>query len=186
MTDTLFAATTPASPEQELAALVAKVAMLSKMSLDMMSLCIDVQGQILKVVASHVAAVVAVVTPPNPEFIQGVARSPTQLDGLFPPGVGDFQAWYVVCVGREPGLYASFAEANAQVLGVPNQFRQKKSSRAEALTFYRLKYGRGEVEKWTEAPSGISPTAPSDIAPAAPVASPPTSVSCIEITVTVD
>ncbi|KAJ6613234.1 hypothetical protein B0H10DRAFT_2222421 [Mycena sp. CBHHK59/15] len=136
MTDDSLAATSPTSPEQELAALVAKVAMLSKMSFDMTQLSLDVQAQIPAVIASHIVVAVAEVTSPTLVFVQGVPRTPTQLEAMLPPGFGDTGAWYIVCIGREPGL----AEANAQVSGVPNQFCQKKTSHAEALAFYRLKY----------------------------------------------
>lgn len=36
---------------------------------------------------------------------------------------------------------------------MPGQFRQKKTSRREALDFYRTKYDAGDVQKLTEAPA---------------------------------
>ncbi|KAJ6552336.1 hypothetical protein DFH09DRAFT_1319375 [Mycena vulgaris] len=54
--------------------------------------------------------------------------------------LGSGETWYVVIRGREPGLYRTSDEANAQTNGVPNQYRHKKTSRREALAFYRENY----------------------------------------------
>ncbi|KAJ7450108.1 hypothetical protein FB451DRAFT_1186883 [Mycena latifolia] len=130
-------ATTTPSPEQELAALVAQLTGLT--------------DTLPGVIASQVAAALAAPTGSSgTEFVQGTARTPDELEALFPPGVGDYQTWHVVCIGREPGLYPSAEDADDQVKGVPNQFRQKKSGRIEALGFYRYKYGRGEVVKYSD------------------------------------
>jgi YHS domain-containing protein len=48
-------------------------------------------------------------------------------------------------------LFFCSTDCDEQVRGVPNQFREKKRGRAEALAFYRASYERGEVEQWTEA-----------------------------------
>ncbi|KAJ6514778.1 hypothetical protein DFH09DRAFT_1328037 [Mycena vulgaris] len=85
-------------------------------------------------------------------WTRGVPLTPDQLDASFPAGVGDDLPWQVVCIGREPGLYASADTANEQLTGVPNQFRQKKSTRLEALAFYRHRYNAGKVQKWTPVP----------------------------------
>ncbi|KAJ7118297.1 hypothetical protein C8R44DRAFT_878905 [Mycena epipterygia] len=150
MTNNHLQATTAPTPQQELAALVAKVAALSKLALDLTRQCIDINQDLPRVVDLQVAAAMA--EPPSEvEFVQGVAITPDALDTLFPPGVGDFQPWYVVCIGRELGLYPSSDEADEQVSGVPHQFRRKKSGRAEALSFYRAKHVAGQVAKMTEA-----------------------------------
>ncbi|KAJ6631939.1 hypothetical protein B0H10DRAFT_1937677 [Mycena sp. CBHHK59/15] len=174
--------TNASSPQGELEALVAKVAALtaksveltqlcvdvqslvpsvalSKTSIALTSLCVQIQTEIPLIIASQVAAAVAEAAPAAlaPSFVQGTPRTPTQLEAAHPPGSGDFQTWHVVIRGREPGLYASVEEADAQVLGVPNQFRQKKTSRVEALAFYRLKYTDQKVEKWTDAPAAAAP-----------------------------
>ncbi|KAJ7441888.1 hypothetical protein FB451DRAFT_1360221 [Mycena latifolia] len=143
-------ATTTATPEQELAALVAKVTVLSKLALEMTKHCIDLHDALPGVIASQVAAALAAVTGPSADFIQGSALTPNELDALFPPGVGENQTWHVVCIGRNPGLYPSAEDADEQVKGVPNQFRQKKAGRVEALSFYRYKYNRGEVLKFVD------------------------------------
>ncbi|KAJ6471703.1 hypothetical protein DFH09DRAFT_1110460 [Mycena vulgaris] len=186
MTDTSISATTAATPDEELAALVAQVAALSKTALELTKNCIDIHHTIIdtipRVVASQVAAALAAAAVvPAGDFVQGIALTPDQLDAQFPPGTGDTQTWHVVCIGREPGLYASafvsFVSstltllshsisdlATDQVRGIPNQLRQKKSSRQEALNFYRYKHQAGLVQKWNE----VTP-APASAA-AAPVA----------------
>ncbi|KAJ6478446.1 hypothetical protein DFH09DRAFT_1108306 [Mycena vulgaris] len=92
---------------------------------------------------------------PTGDFVQGVALTPAQLDAQFPPGTGDTQTWHVVCIGREPG----FERATDQVRGIPNQLRQKKSSRQEALNLYRYKHQAGHVQKWNEVTVAPAPAA---------------------------
>ncbi|KAJ6517578.1 hypothetical protein DFH09DRAFT_1098968 [Mycena vulgaris] len=160
------ASTTPPTPAQELAALVAKVAALSKLALDMAKITMEINGtpplpdvslahtrpadSVPQVIASQVAEAVDALTPTGPQFMHGTARTPDQMDALFPPGLGDHQHWYVVIVGREPGLYNSSVAADAEVNGVPGQFRQKKASRVEALAFYRNRYNDSAVAKISE------------------------------------
>ncbi|KAJ6457462.1 hypothetical protein DFH09DRAFT_1349643 [Mycena vulgaris] len=156
---------------------------LSRVSLDMTSRCLDVQAQIPAAFAAAAGAgAAATVAPattvfPAPEAInspvdaqaidqsdliwtRGIAATPEQLEASFPPGVGDDLPWQVVCIGREPGLYASADEANNQITGVPNQFRQKKSTRLEALAFYRHRYNAGKVQRWNPvAPEAAAPSA---------------------------
>ncbi|KAJ7083944.1 hypothetical protein B0H15DRAFT_951698 [Mycena belliarum] len=175
MTDTVLASNA-STPQEEMDALVAKVAALTLMSLDMARLCVDVQNVVPGIALSKQAlamtslcidvktqiapafsaaanrAVASLVNAPVPFpdhlWVKGVALTPDQLEASFAPGVGDEQTWHVVCIGREPGLYASPAEANLQIEGVPNQFREKKKSRVEALAFYRYRYETARVEKW--------------------------------------
>jgi hypothetical protein len=124
----------------------------------------------------------------GPDFEVGVAITPDALERRFPSGVAELAAWYVVAVGREPGLFLSRLhplhlpisllfilfvsdEAEDQVKGVPNFCREKKKSRREALDFYRHKYEHHEVMKLTEVvedvPSG-SQQRPSSSQTAAP------------------
>ncbi|KAJ7916075.1 hypothetical protein B0H13DRAFT_2451280 [Mycena leptocephala] len=138
--------------------------------------------------SSCCAAHVAALSPRAPEFEVGVAITPEALERRFPPGVGDLATWYVVAVGREPGLFISSDEAEDQVKGVPNFCREKKKSRREALDFYRHKYEHREVMKLTEVVEDV----PSDSQPrpsASQTVAPPPSQSChysaVKITVTV-
>ncbi|KAJ6509616.1 hypothetical protein DFH09DRAFT_1100888 [Mycena vulgaris] len=142
-----------ANPAEELAALIAHVSALSKLALSMTKHCIEIHDAIPKVVASQVAAALAgtllmsiafmsmahiadrLQLAPAPQFIEGGAITPANLAATHPPGHGDHQSW---------------TEADAQVNGVPGQFRQKKASRVEALSFYRSKFNTGEVTKLTE------------------------------------
>ncbi|KAJ6491533.1 hypothetical protein DFH09DRAFT_1104979 [Mycena vulgaris] len=162
------ASTTTPTPVQELAALVAKVAALSKLALEMTKLTMDIDDAIPHVIASQVAEAVKAVQSPPPKFVKGVAYTPAQMDTMFPPGFGDHQAWYVVIVGREPGLYGSSVAADAEVNGVPGQFRQKKASRIEALAFYRNRYNDNAVVKLNEAPVAAPALPPPAPAPAPP------------------
>ncbi|KAJ6530878.1 hypothetical protein DFH09DRAFT_1093491 [Mycena vulgaris] len=87
-------------------------------------------------------------------WVRGVARTPTEARGCLSRGVGDELPWQVVCIGREPGLSASSLtlcsdDANEQITGIPNQFRQKKSTRLEALAFYCLHYNAGQGSIFT-------------------------------------
>ncbi|KAJ7686239.1 hypothetical protein B0H17DRAFT_1204448 [Mycena rosella] len=167
------------NPQAEMDALTAKVAQLTTMCLDMTKLCIDVLSpgvalskQALEMTAlcldvkglvppafiaaaQHAAVIIVAASVAPPPTIrsgfQGVALTPAQLEAKFgPAGLGDDLPWQVVCIGREPGLYASVDDANDQLNRVPNQFRAKKQTRVEALAFYRHRYeaGKGaEVER---------------------------------------
>ncbi|KAJ6528818.1 hypothetical protein B0H19DRAFT_1083162 [Mycena capillaripes] len=143
--------TTAPTPKQELAALIAQVAELSKTALDVTRHCIDLNERIPRVVRAQVDAAIGQLTP-APAFVQGVAPTPAELEAAFPPGRSDSQAWYVVCVGRQPGMYATFEEADAQVLGVPGQKRRKMTGRGPALAYYRQMYAQNDVMLLREIP----------------------------------
>ncbi|KAJ6448080.1 hypothetical protein C8R45DRAFT_1114217 [Mycena sanguinolenta] len=123
---------------------------LTKLIVDMTRLCLDVQDKLPRVVRAEVEAAVAEVRPPTPIFYQGVAPTPAQMEGMFPAGRGDNQQWHVVCVGRQPGLYATSDEADVQVHGVPDQSRRRMTGRAAALAYYRQMYEQGKVMRLTE------------------------------------
>ncbi|KAJ7655489.1 hypothetical protein B0H17DRAFT_1146427 [Mycena rosella] len=159
------------NPQAEMDALTAKVAQLttmcvvpgvalSKQALEMTALCLDVKGLVppaFIAAAQHAAVIIAAASvaplPHDLLWVQGVALTPAQLEAKFGPGgLGDDLPWQVVCIGREPGLYASVDNTNDQLNGVPNQFRAKKQTRVEALAFYRHRYEAGKVQKWNEVP----------------------------------
>lgn len=52
-------------------------------------------------------------------------------------------AWYVVFRGRVPGVYSSWAMANAQVTGFPNNCHQSFPTRDEAEAAY-LEFSGGD------------------------------------------
>ncbi|KAJ7862583.1 hypothetical protein B0H14DRAFT_2575250 [Mycena olivaceomarginata] len=123
----------------------------------MTRLCIDVNDNLPALVQSQVAAAVAAVTSPGPKWYHSPAPSPDEMDAMFPPGYLDNVQWYVVCVGRRPGLYSSYQDADDQVRGVPNQLRKRKDSRQEALLYYRSQFRTGGCERVSEAqPAGYT------------------------------
>ncbi|KAJ7691220.1 hypothetical protein B0H14DRAFT_3532031 [Mycena olivaceomarginata] len=138
--------------EQEMAAVVSKVTAMSKLALDMTRLCIEVNDKLPAVVQAQVVDALASVAPQGPAFHHSAAPLPDEIDAMFPLGYGENQPWYVVCVGRRPGLYASYADVDDQVRGVPNQSRKRKDTLREALLYYRTQYRLGECERVLEAP----------------------------------
>ncbi|KAF8127739.1 hypothetical protein K438DRAFT_2000648 [Mycena galopus ATCC 62051] len=77
------------------------------------------------------------------------AKTPAQVEAEHASAPNDC-AWYVVWVGREPGLYISVDEADAQIKGCPGQQYRKRQSKREALAVYRDKFCEGQVSKWAE------------------------------------
>ncbi|KAJ7277867.1 hypothetical protein C8J57DRAFT_1222649 [Mycena rebaudengoi] len=117
-------------------------------------LAVEVQNRLPAVMAASLAR------SAGPPFTSGVAITPDALETFIPASTGEI--WYVVIVGREPGLYRTPAEANSQTDGVPGQFSQKKTSHHEALAFYRDRYGLPApegVQKWVELPELPAPLA---------------------------
>ncbi|KAJ7780832.1 hypothetical protein DFH07DRAFT_765317 [Mycena maculata] len=179
MTDTSLRASenNSSSSHAELDELLKRLSELTRMSLDMTRLCLDVQETVPGIALARQASemmrgcmdlrvaipeLFARLTGAGPEYadpelaavdwVEAVARTPDEMDAYYPPGIGDDISWHVVCIGREPGLYASVNEADRQIRGVPNQFRQKKTSRVEALTFYRLRHSKQQVRKMVPIP----------------------------------
>ncbi|KAJ7878690.1 hypothetical protein B0H13DRAFT_1892566 [Mycena leptocephala] len=83
-------------------------------------------------------------------FVCGVAKSPAVVAAEHADAPDGSRTWWVVYVGREPGLYTTVEQANAQTKGCPNQQCRKKTSKSEALVFYQQKWGEDEVPKWNE------------------------------------
>ncbi|KAJ7633978.1 hypothetical protein B0H17DRAFT_1149813 [Mycena rosella] len=133
---------------EEMEELVAMVAGLSQMSLVIAQRCVDLQTQLPLAFNAAVVEAVAAALPPPTVLVKGVPRTLDQLDAAHPPGSGDDIPYHVVTTGREPGLYASVAESDTQVHGVPSK-RLQKATCMEALAYYRSMYEDGKVEKWT-------------------------------------
>ncbi|KAJ7789716.1 hypothetical protein B0H14DRAFT_3502713 [Mycena olivaceomarginata] len=141
------------SPKEELESLVSLVAALSQMSLDIAKHCLDVQTRLPGIVDAVIAAGVAAQIPPPPTWVSGIARTPDELEAAHPATEDDdSQVLHVVTVGREPGLYATVAQSNYQVNGVPGAARLRMPGRVAALAYYRAKYAAHEVEKLVPAP----------------------------------
>ncbi|KAJ7250003.1 hypothetical protein C8J57DRAFT_1239564 [Mycena rebaudengoi] len=134
MTQTAATQTTASPPSSaEMETFVVKVAALSKLAIDLTKLAIEVQTELPRIVGLQIGTV-AEEDDDDYLWAAGTPLTPDEMEAKIPPGVGENQT----CV-----------DADQQVLGVPNQFRQKKFGRAEALQFYCYHYGRGDVEKWT-------------------------------------
>ncbi|KAJ7463429.1 hypothetical protein B0H11DRAFT_2240898 [Mycena galericulata] len=165
MTTTAAPATT-ASTSSEMAALVALVARLSSATLDATRLAVEVQAKLPAVVVAEVAAsaaataaatsteaaaAAAAAAAASPLLVRQAARTLTALEAAFPEGSGE--VWYVVIIGRKPGMYRTAAEADSLCNGIPNQLKAKKTSRREALAWYRERYNQQDgngVQKWVE------------------------------------
>ncbi|KAJ7722775.1 hypothetical protein B0H14DRAFT_3479322 [Mycena olivaceomarginata] len=163
---------TKTSTPTELEALVALVA-LSTATMDVVRLTAEVQAKLPAVVAGEVVAAraataaaqaaqaaqaEATATDPAPDaadplWVRGTPKTPAQLELQYPEGSGE--TWYVVICGREPGMYRTAAEADSNCNKVPNQLKAKKTSRLEALAWYRREYhgplSSTGVQKWTPA-----------------------------------
>ncbi|KAJ7818076.1 hypothetical protein B0H14DRAFT_3474135 [Mycena olivaceomarginata] len=80
-------------------------------------------------------------------WVRATAKSPHQV-GLDHANASDGQrVWYIVYVGREPGLYDTVTPRSK---GCPGQQYRRKTSKREALDFYRAKFEANEVAKWVE------------------------------------
>ncbi|KAJ7265125.1 hypothetical protein C8J57DRAFT_1230159 [Mycena rebaudengoi] len=168
------------SSSQELHALLSRVGTLIQMSLDMAKVGVDVQQRIPSILAHHVddaiagipSLVAAQVTAQVaaaagtaaadilPDFVEGIVITPDALDLLNPAGSGDDCYWHVVLVGREPGIYQSVTTSDELVKGVPSARRRRKSSRLEALTYYRVNYDAGKVKKWVDITPAVMAATP--------------------------
>ncbi|KAJ7694776.1 hypothetical protein B0H17DRAFT_1198937 [Mycena rosella] len=88
---------------------------------------------------------------PDPVWVRRTPITPAALAARHPDGTGE--VWYVVTIGREPGLYRTPDEANAQCDGVPFQQKEKRKTRSEALAWYASRYNAADgegVQKWVE------------------------------------
>ncbi|KAJ7883020.1 hypothetical protein B0H14DRAFT_2565092 [Mycena olivaceomarginata] len=139
MAQTDTSTTIAPTSQQELGALVSKVTALSKLTLDMTRLCIEVNDALPAVVQGQVVAALAAAVP-SITWYHSAAPLPDEIDAMFPPGLFDNEPWHVVCIGRRPGLYASYMDADDQVRNVPNQSRKRKDTREEALLYYRAQH----------------------------------------------
>ncbi|KAF8144861.1 hypothetical protein K438DRAFT_1992423 [Mycena galopus ATCC 62051] len=168
MTTSMRTTATTASTPTEMEALVALVARLSTAALEASRLAVEVKAKIPAIVAAEVLAAKMSATAAaeaaaaeaaalSPLWQRGIPKTPAQLEALYPEGSGE--TWYVVIIGREPGMYRTAREADNVSNGVPNQLKQKKTSRRDAITWYREQY-RGPatdeaycVQKWFEVPA---------------------------------
>ncbi|KAJ6568888.1 hypothetical protein B0H19DRAFT_1065669 [Mycena capillaripes] len=83
-------------------------------------------------------------------FVRVVAKTPAQVAALHANEPDGSRHWWVVYVGREPGLYTTIEAADLQIKGCPNQQYRRKASKSEALAFYAAMHADNKVEKWVE------------------------------------
>ncbi|KAJ7642870.1 hypothetical protein B0H17DRAFT_1148720 [Mycena rosella] len=139
---------TAATPQTEVAALVAQLQAISKAAID---------------AQAHLANVLLLGSfVPVPAFVEGTALTPAEVVANTPDD-DEVQHYWVVLRGREPGLYRTVAGAQKQTHGVPHQHQARKTGRAEALAFYTANYP-DHVKKWVEIEVPL-PTAPAVTAP---------------------
>ncbi|KAJ7315505.1 hypothetical protein DFH08DRAFT_820436 [Mycena albidolilacea] len=139
------------NPDQELAALITWVSELSKLAVDLSERCINLDNSGLSKLALNVTrhcldlhgerlqSLVAEQVPRVVRLKVDAAISEVR------SGRGDNQPWYVVWVGCQPGLFATYEEANDQVNSVPNTGRRRIVGRVSALAYYRHLYDTDQV-----------------------------------------
>ncbi|KAJ7265093.1 hypothetical protein C8J57DRAFT_1511654 [Mycena rebaudengoi] len=133
-----------------------------------------VAEQVEAQVAAHIAAgsLTAMAPAQNaehdilPKFIPGVPITPGALELMHPAGDSDECSYHVLIAAREPGIYLNVDTSNRLVHGVTNAERRSKSSRLEALAYYRVNYEAGKVKKWFD----IASASPAEIAAASAAA----------------
>ncbi|KAJ7896407.1 hypothetical protein B0H14DRAFT_3425775 [Mycena olivaceomarginata] len=83
-------------------------------------------------------------------WVPGVPKTPAHVTAEHAAAPSGSRSWYVVYVGREPGLYTTVEEADFQIKGVPGQQYRRCANKAEALALYTAKHIAGEVDKLVE------------------------------------
>ncbi|KAJ7155293.1 hypothetical protein C8R46DRAFT_1041460 [Mycena filopes] len=80
-----------------------------------------------------------------PTFLEGTPATPNELAAAFTDAAQAHSYYWVVTIGREPGLYLTDGAATDQTRGVPNQFQQRLPGLDMALAFYRNAYDQNKV-----------------------------------------
>ncbi|KAK7029971.1 hypothetical protein R3P38DRAFT_3188896 [Favolaschia claudopus] len=89
-------------------------------------------------------------------FVEGTAESPSTVAARYENQIkGSF--YWVVLVGRNPGLYPSADAANRQVLGVPNNSWLRKQGFEAALEHYRDNYPHNVKKLVEEGAEDVGP-----------------------------
>ncbi|KAJ6470680.1 hypothetical protein C8R47DRAFT_1077694 [Mycena vitilis] len=88
--------------------------------------------------------------PPDNVWVRQEAKTPAEVvaEHLNSPN-GSCACW-TVFVGREPGIYFTREQADAQVKGVPNQQYRRRAGKTDALMFYEQMFKENLVQKWEE------------------------------------
>ncbi|KAJ7871698.1 hypothetical protein B0H14DRAFT_3439407 [Mycena olivaceomarginata] len=88
--------------------------------------------------------------PTEVVWVEAVAKTPAQVEAEHAAATDSSRPWWVVYVGREPGIYTSVEEADLQIKGVPNQQYRRRASKLEALALYKQRHHDGLVAKMVE------------------------------------
>ncbi|KAJ7795155.1 hypothetical protein B0H14DRAFT_3496338 [Mycena olivaceomarginata] len=88
--------------------------------------------------------------PTEVVWVEAIAKTPAQVEAEHTAASDGSRPWWVVYVGREPGIYTSVEEADLQIKGVPNQQYRRRASKPEALALYKQRHQDGLVAKMVE------------------------------------
>ncbi|KAF8169709.1 hypothetical protein K438DRAFT_1983095 [Mycena galopus ATCC 62051] len=172
---TAAANSSPVSPLGELAAVIATVSELTLQARHLSRTAQALQASLPDLLARFEAEAAARAPPDEPPtsllasyqvfwpmlnvyallldvWVVATAKTHTQVAANHANAADGQRNWWVVFVGREPGIYATVDEANAQVLGVPSQQYRRHKSKREALDFYSAKHEAGDVNKLVKLP----------------------------------
>ncbi|KAJ6506410.1 hypothetical protein C8R47DRAFT_1209587 [Mycena vitilis] len=142
----LNATTTPSSPPEELRAVIATVNALVERARALTAVVEDLQ-ELLPHILDRIDTPLS-----DPIFVRvHPVCTPAQVTAQFANHPDGSRPWWVVYVGREPGLYTTYEDADVQIKRCPGQQYRRKDSKAEALAFYTRQYELKRVEKWVEA-----------------------------------
>ncbi|CAK5279859.1 unnamed protein product [Mycena citricolor] len=139
----------PNAKMQELITLLQAAATLSRQAIERSSRA----GELIRQVIDELPEAVDRAVPSQdsidrPRWIKLPARSPAEVANLLSADAGDL--FYVVVVGREPGVYLSHTKADELCDHVPGQKKMRFRDRAVALDYYRQQFQADKVEKWVE------------------------------------
>ncbi|KAJ7776680.1 hypothetical protein B0H14DRAFT_3508260 [Mycena olivaceomarginata] len=83
-------------------------------------------------------------------WVRTVPRTPEQVEREHEAAPHGSHSWWVVFVGREPGLYTTVEAVDANVRNCPGQQIRQKKSKREAIAYYCEMWDTQKVEKWVE------------------------------------
>ncbi|KAJ6494090.1 hypothetical protein C8R47DRAFT_1070024 [Mycena vitilis] len=87
---------------------------------------------------------------PDNVWVRRDAKTPEEVTAAHLNSPNGSCACWTVFVGREPGIYFTREDADAQVKGVPNQQYRRRTSKTDALFFYSQMFKENLVQKWEE------------------------------------
>ncbi|KAJ7772797.1 hypothetical protein B0H14DRAFT_3164768 [Mycena olivaceomarginata] len=91
-------------------------------------------------------------------WVRVVAKTSAQVEAEHAAAPQGSRTWWVVFIGREPGLYTTIEEVDRQIKGYPNQQYRRKHDKKEALMAYAQRWQDGGVEKSLGLDPGFAPS----------------------------